>query len=353
MDRVVNFIGGESADAVLQGFTIQNGSVERDDAGGILIVGSSPTLQDLVVTYNQNSGYPSLRGGGIFVDAGAPTLIDVVLRDNFAVSREAQAGLGGGIALEDSDAILDGVVIDGNSAGSAGCGLWLEDSSVAVFATVIRDNDGCDQGGAGLWATRGTPTFENVWITGNGPAYDGTGWGGGVWLEDSDAAFTNVVITGNDGEYGGGVYVDGGAPVFTNVVITGNTATAAGGGVYVEGGTPSFRYSDLYDNLPDDTSGFTDPTGTDGNVSVDPVFFDAVLHLDATSPLIDAGDPALLDPDGSVSDIGWFGGAGADAIDIDGDGWASWWLPGPYDASTSPGFDCADNDATIYPGSGC
>lgn len=34
------------------------------------------------------------------------------------------------------------------------------------------------------------------------------------------------------------------------------------------------------------------------------------LHLLATSPLVDAGDPTLLDADGTRSDIGAYGGPG-------------------------------------------
>ncbi|RME49773.1 MAG: hypothetical protein D6795_11205, partial [Deltaproteobacteria bacterium] len=67
-------------------------------------------------------------------------------------------------------------------------------------------------------------------------------------------------------------------------------------------------------------TGLPDPTGTDGNISVDPRFVDTTgddplawdLHLSSDSPLIDAGDPALLDPDGSRSDIGAYGGPGGD-----------------------------------------
>ncbi len=66
--------------------------------------------------------------------------------------------------------------------------------------------------------------------------------------------------------------------------------------------------------------GTTDPTGTNGNISVDPLFADVSgtdltlwdFRLDSTSPLIDAGDPAETDPDGSVADIGAYGGNGAD-----------------------------------------
>lgn len=56
---------------------------------------------------------------------------------------------------------------------------------------------------------------------------------------------------------------------------------------------------------------FIDPVG---NISVDPMFvsfFD--VHLQAFSPLIDAGDPDILDPDGTRSDIGAYGGPQGEA----------------------------------------
>ena len=138
-----------------------------------------------------------------------------------------------------------------------------------------------------------------------------------------------------------------------NVVIEGNTTLDEGGGLYVWSGTPTFRYSDIYGNTPDDVVGIDDPTGADGNIAVEPDFFDSSLHLASTSPLVDAGDPAVLDPDGSPSDIGLFGGPSAGDRDLDGDGWSQWWLPGAYDAATSPTGDCDDADATVFPGGGC
>ena len=63
-------------------------------------------------------------------------------------------------------------------------------------------------------------------------------------------------------------------------------------------------------------SGFTVPNGGQGVVIIDsglvngyPMFVDdSLYHLQGGSPLIDAGDPSVLDADGSRSDIGWTGG---------------------------------------------
>ena len=52
-----------------------------------------------------------------------------------------------------------------------------------------------------------------------------------------------------------------------------------------------------------------DLTGQFGNLSVDPQLADTVLYrLLPSSPMIDAGDTLLTDPDGSRSDIGVYGG---------------------------------------------
>jgi hypothetical protein len=47
------------------------------------------------------------------------------------------------------------------------------------------------------------------------------------------------------------------------------------------------------------------------NFNAYPMFtYDSAFNLQRASPLIDTGDPAVLDPDGSRSDIGWTGGPG-------------------------------------------
>jgi len=120
-------------------------------------------------------------------------------------------------------------------------------------------------------------------------------------------------------------------------------------------------YGCAFGNLPADFDGMTDPVGVDGNVSVDPLFLDVSaadpltwdLHQDVTSTLVDGGDPADLDPDGSQADIGPYGGPTAASWDLDGDGYPEWWLPGAYDPATSPSMDCEDQDSGVGPGTGC
>jgi hypothetical protein len=192
-----------------------------------------------------------------------------------------------------------------------------------------------------------------------------SGDGGGV-LMNNDALLDldNVVIVGNGaGREGGGIFLGDEAVLTGSAVVLAQNAAASGGGVWTDGGTLSLTFSDLWGNIPDDLVGAVDPTGADGNVAVDPQFNDLSaataagwdLHLQTGSPLVDAGDPALLDPDGSQQDMGAYGGAAAGDGDLDQDGYRGWWQPGPYDAATYPGqgWDCDDLDPDVFPGAGC
>jgi hypothetical protein len=52
-----------------------------------------------------------------------------------------------------------------------------------------------------------------------------------------------------------------------------------------------------------------DPTGSAGNISSDPQFVDLEsFRLRADSPCVNAGDPAVEDPNGTRADMGRYGG---------------------------------------------
>ncbi len=73
------------------------------------------------------------------------------------------------------------------------------------------------------------------------------------------------------------------------------------------GAAPVARYNNLWNNYRNSQNFTLDST----NISHDPMFVnpDSVdFHLQKYSPLIDAGDPMILDQDGTRSDIGLYGG---------------------------------------------
>jgi hypothetical protein len=81
----------------------------------------------------------------------------------------------------------------------------------------------------------------------------------------------------------------------------------------VNGTTPNADYNLYWDNFINATNG---SVFGDSDVFADPIFvkdsigrtLDYDYHLQKYSPAIDAGDPNILDVDGSRSDIGVFGG---------------------------------------------
>jgi hypothetical protein len=105
----------------------------------------------------------------------------------------------------------------------------------------------------------------------------------------------------------GGIHTTGGDMRIRNNIIVGTTDLA----LYylVSMSTPGNVGYNLYwkngHRSPGDKAFWPDP----GNLFADPMFVDSLdFHLQAFSPAIDAGDPSLLDADGSRSDIGPIGG---------------------------------------------
>ena len=75
------------------------------------------------------------------------------------------------------------------------------------------------------------------------------------------------------------------------------------------------------------------------------------LHPALGSPLINAGNPALTDVDGSRADIGSYGGPLGAEWDVDQDGLPDYFWPGEWDdapAGFSPAdYDCDDLDPAV------
>jgi len=90
-DSVVKFTNGESRNAVLNGFTIKNGT-----QGGVNIYVASPTISNCVIRNNQTSG----AGAGIFISVQyGGTVARPLLSGNVIKENVTSASSGGGIYL--------------------------------------------------------------------------------------------------------------------------------------------------------------------------------------------------------------------------------------------------------------
>jgi hypothetical protein len=357
------------------------GAVRADD-------GSSLDLSDVVVTDNESDC--SGPGGIHLVDGSGAQAYDLVLSDNsggsggaLSISTDAwleargamlsnnEGSFGGSVYVQAASLALSDATISNNSSTGDGGGLAVRVEAEVSLTRVLLVGNAASEDGGGIFQEYGsTLSLTNVIVAGNRAASTG----GGIWIYGSSSTpdqlfLDQVAIVGNQAtDEGGGIHADGSSGTTIeltalNTVIHGNSA-ASGGGIH---GTDELAliasWSDLQGNSPDDLVGVEDPSGTGGNLSVEPDFLDYSgtdwtawdLHLSVDSPLVDAGDPGLVDPDGSQSDLGAFGGPLGGSWDLDGDGYPSWWQPGAYDSSAYPaaGWDCDDTDESLFPGAGC
>lgn len=227
-------------------------------------------------------------GGGVLVDQGQPVITRNILRGNTAAIVDSYGGFGGAIEVYRSRAQVTNNQVLGNRAESEGGGIDVYRSPLA--------------------------TISNNTIAGNiaGPEGGGTGSGGGLTLTST------------------------GLLSVTNNAITSNEAYTTGGGIHVTTSSPSILNHDTWNNVPNNYSGIADPTGSAGNLSVDPQYVDPLngdYHILNGSPLVDAGTslkaPAL-DFDGAARPLDGDNGGTAEYdigafefrpfTDFDGDG---------------------------------
>lgn len=277
---VVYFGSGEHQTSRLSGFTVTGGNNVTGGAGIRCVFGSTPWITDCVIRSNFGklgagvAGSPVMErclitgnvsslnhGGGLF---GAPTLRNCVIAANTVTSAD-----GGGLYVNGGHAIVEDCVFVDNKA---------------VFA---------DSHGGGIYVNSpATLEIRRSLIVGNS-ATGGVfaGYGGGMRVEAVGSTMDRCTVTANvvtgSSTLGAGVY---GPLAISNSIIRDNV----GGQVDLA----TIQYSSVTGGAP----------GI-GNVDLDPSFVESAMrdfHLDHGSALIDLGDPASVDPDGTRADMGAF-----------------------------------------------
>ena len=99
--------------ATIRGVSFRGGS--HPYGGGIAIINSSPTLEQIIVEDNTAE-----IGGGIYISGADPVLKDITVRNN-------GGNLGGGIYVTEGSPIFDGIVVENNIAYWGG-GLYFENA---------------------------------------------------------------------------------------------------------------------------------------------------------------------------------------------------------------------------------
>lgn len=204
------FGGGETAAAVVDGFTIRNCWAPF------------------------RTGYGN-SGGGMFIDASNPTVTRCAFENN-----SANGGSGAGIALEGgSSPTISYCTFTGNYTNNYGAAIDCTQSAAPhILGCVMEGN----AGNGTIVASNASPTIEDCVISGNG-AVDSRGGAALLFRSTSNVTVSGCLITGNQI---GGTFSRGGAGLrlddtavasFTGCTFSGNYAADVGGAVLLASGS--------------------------------------------------------------------------------------------------------------------
>jgi len=239
----IRVLGVSHANAILDGFTIRNGSSGANGGGANLAAG---LIRNCTFTNNA-----SAYGGGVYASGG---IVSNCLVIKNTVTGGGGEGQGGGIYLNGTPLVVN-CTVRNNTSARTGAGINLQAGTVRN-SVIAYNTDGY---GGSVAMTSGQ--LINCLVYGNRAtsAYLG---GGGVLVNGVSAQVLNCTIIGNQafGSSGGGVYF-GAAGSVVNSIIYYNYATGPQKDLSASNNLLHCCSPDL----------FHDPSGT-GNITNSPGF---------------------------------------------------------------------------------
>jgi hypothetical protein len=232
-----NYNNGLSTTALLDGFTLMNGT--GSDGGAMHNYNTAPAFNNLVIRNNS-----ATRAGGIYNRTASITLSNAVIKDNTASND------GGGMYnVTNSSPVMTNVAFTGNTANN-GAGMYNRTNSSPVLVNaLIADNSATGNGGAIRNDANSSPSLTNATVVGN-------------------AGLTTL-------------FAPSGTTSFANSIVYGTVIS----------GTYSAQYS-LVQGSSATSNGNIDATGvTLTDIFTNPATGDYTLSQ--TSPVIDVGNNAL------------------------------------------------------------
>jgi hypothetical protein len=253
-------------DATLRDMCVEANSA--DHGGGVAVVSGTLTAENVEVTLNTSS----LEGAGVYVGVGATANVWAS-----QVAGNVSSAVGGGVVTFGGTLNVTNTVVAGNQCSLRGCGVYGNSHVVEI------DEDTEE-------STPSAVTLDQVTLHANtsDPGRTGLKNGEAVYQEEGTISLSHVLFTGHQEPYV--VFETSEDPVVTTAYVgyRGN----AGPDVDYE----SFQQDRIAQNV---SYILDDPALT-------PPQWD--LRLREGSGFRDVGDPARSDPDGSIADLGAFGG---------------------------------------------
>lgn len=296
LNSVVTFNSGETTASVIRGFTIRNGNATTGvgEGGGIAVENSSATITGNIIVNNV-----ACEGDGIGVGFGSPIIQGNIIRKN---SDSACGGIGGagiGIRGASSAQVLNNTITN-NSTGSYGGGiaLWSGNAVLIKNNRILNNVAASNGGGISMFNDVSSVVVVQNLIHGNRSAT-----GNGVYWSNPPLVLVNNTITDSPQALGGAtVWGDGfccSVTIVNNIFVATGGATNAFSCGNADIPTNSFTFNDAYSTNGSAFGGIcTSQTGTNGNISADPLFVNAAkgnYQLQSGSPAINAGNNSAPD----------------------------------------------------------
>lgn len=316
-DKSVNIRGEEKERVIL-----------KTNAGyGVLFINSlHSSISNLTISGGIRDTSGDATNGGIVLKYSKVRVFDCIIsNDTVRASKIPIVGICGIVLREGSEAIIRNNIIRNNTWD--GIALY-RGATGYIMDNVIENGRGAGIGitwdasaivernrVSGYW--KGIGTFgTSTAIVKNNAIYDNLGWG----IVISGNSFMNAennVITRN-GNCGIAPWCDSSehaSGVITNNIITENgwrkewVCPQVGLWMNAYKERFIFSYNDVWNNVMGEYKDVDNLTGIDGNISADPLFKSKYdFTLNAGSPLLNSGNPAITNLDGSQSHIGIDGG---------------------------------------------
>ncbi len=353
-------IYGIDATLALQDCALHSGTLGYGNGGAVSLHGGSLTVRNS--TFGSFVTSLGGEGGAIWLQDGT-----LVVEDTHFLGTTGFHN-GGHLAAYRSDVTIERSTFTGGIANHNGGSLYLVESTVVLRDVTIRDAQAGHDGGAGMMRRAGTVEMVGLRVCDNLADNEA----GGFYFEDYEPgsrSIRNSLFGNNTSPFGAALsFGSDGAHRTTvaNNVFVGNQSFIGGTLDNFDSDVP---HAQVVNNVFLDNAygmGLASPIAHDYNLfhgqiddfpwggqrgpnslAVDPLLRDptrlcepwALLPLPG-SPVVDAGDPTVLDVDLSRSDIGLSGGPdGPDGLDADGDG-----------DGFSGRDDCDDTDPNVYLG---
>lgn len=372
--------------------------------GGLMMNGSSAILENVHI-----HGNTGIFGGGIFINNSTPTLVDCVIEDNLAIfDNFTHDPQGGGLYATDSDVALENTTISGHLDMDTGGGMYVTQISGSSMLTMTGGavaNNSATVNGGGLYMSGGQANLTSVEFSGNtktaastfmnGGGFYFTGatvsldsltcfdneanaGGGGALADCASVDLTHSVLTDNVAQFyggalslqntpsgsllgntmannegtfsgGGGLYMTGSSPAIENNLIAFNTGgTSFANGMSLSSAPATLSCNDVFGNTGANYSGQPDPTGTNGNISEDPLFCNAAQG----NYNLNAGSPCLAQNSGGCNLIGALpGGCGESPVPDPENGIPTVFrveqnYPNPFNPKTTISFSLPESGRT-------